>query len=415
MQILHLVHQYLPEQIGGTEFYTRALAGFQFEAGHAVSIFTPAETTAGWPEPSLEEGVRIYRHATGRRGSIERFRSTFRSQDIERAFKGVLDRERPDIVHIQHLMGLPVSLVDTLLEQGIPMVLTLHDYWYICANAQLLTNYDNTICAGPSRFLNCANCGLTRVGIRGAAIMAPTVAPIFALRNRRLSKVLNCASGLIAPTTFVRDMYGSLGAETEKIRVISHGIELPGEYPSRRKPVKNELHASYIGGLSWQKGVHVLISAFNLLPFEGSSLTIWGDLGAYPRYVSEIRRLASHPGIEFAGRLTRRRFWSNLASSDVIAVPSLWYETASLIVQEAFAAGVPVVASRIGALEERVQDGVDGLLFPPGDVNALADVLGRLRARPDLLRQLQAGIRPVRSISDHASEIEALYRETIGG
>jgi glycosyltransferase involved in cell wall biosynthesis len=249
--------------------------------------------------------------------------------------------------------------------------------------------------------------------LRNADILSPAIAPIFALRNRQVIRALSGAKHVIAPTSFVRDTYGRLGVNIEKITVVPHGIDTPGDSYSQREPVENEISVAYIGGLSWQKGVHVLIEAFNDLPKEGSLLAIWGDQEAFPGYVKELLKLVKHQGIKFKGQLSRERLWSVLAGYDVVVVPSLWYETASLIIQEAFAVGVPVIASGIGALKSRVIDGVDGLLVPPNDPIALAAALRKVRNNPDLLRRLQSGIQPVYTIPEHAREIEVLYESVI--
>jgi glycosyltransferase involved in cell wall biosynthesis len=250
--------------------------------------------------------------------------------------------------------------------------------------------------------------------IATASLISPLIAPIFAARDRLVRKALERAKFLIAPTPFVREIYGDLGTSIDKIVVIPHGIDLPDKTPKRRERKRDELHVGYVGGLSWQKGVHVLIKAFNDLPEEGVTLSIWGDQKAFPRYVNELRGVARHKGITFNGPLGREQFWSVLSSFDVVVVPSLWYETASLIVQESFAVGVPVIASDLGALTSRVEHGKDGLLVAPNEAGELAGVLRNLKADADLLRRLQSGIHAVYTITEHAGEIEKLYDSAIG-
>jgi glycosyltransferase involved in cell wall biosynthesis len=405
----------MPDHIGGTELYTRALSLGQHQDGHQVAIFVPSAVSLEWPEPAEEDGLRIYRFPAGQQSPSKRFRSTFFNTNIQNAFTSVLNRESPDIVHIQHMMGLPVSLVDELLENEIPYIITLHDYWYFCPNAQLLTNYDNTLCGGPAWWLNCARCALARLDLWDSTLLSPAIAPVFALRDRRISKTLKGAINLIAPTPFVRDTYGKQGVNINKIVVVPHGIDPPGSDFPRKELLDNELAVGYIGGLSWQKGVHILVQAFNGLEEEGHSLSIWGDQTAFPEYVKELRDMALHRGIHFEGRLSREKLWLVLAHFDVVVVPSLWYETASLIVQEAFAAGVPVVASGIGALSARVNDGVDGLLVPPDDPETLRGILQKLIDNPNLLQQLRSGIQPVYTISEHTQRIMGLYSSATGG
>jgi len=100
---------------------------------------------------------------------------------------------------------------------------------------------------------------------------------------------------------------------------------------------------------------------------------------------------------------------------DVVVVPSLWYENAPLVISEAFASRLPVVASRLGGMAEMVHDGVDGMLFEPGDSKDLARVLGRLARDRAWLASLREGVRPPRSLEEDAAGLRALYRDLLGG
>ncbi|MBE7533725.1 MAG: glycosyltransferase family 4 protein [Chloroflexi bacterium] len=425
MHILHLIHQYLPEKVGGTELYTQTLARHQVAQGDSVALFTPtALPITDHRFPIIDNGLRIYRIPVGERASTAVLRSSFHHPVLTRAFAQVLTQEKPDVVHVQHLMGLPFGLVRQIHRAGIPLVITLHDYWYVCANAQLLTNYDETVCPGPNYWLNCARCALARVGHGRAYPLMPVLAPLFAWRHGRTQSIFRRAAALIAPTHFTADIYRQLAALSGNIHVIPHGLDLPAAMPA--KTAHDGLHIAYIGGIAPQKGVHILIEAFNQLTTnqppltahrslltESLRLTIYGDLTAFPDYAAHLQQQANHPGITFAGRLPPAQLWAALADIDLIVVPTLWYETASLIVQEAFAAGVPVVASDIGVLPERIHAGVDGLLFPPGDAAALTGILRRLQEQPAELVQLRTGIRPVYTIQEHVARVTAVYEACV--
>jgi glycosyltransferase involved in cell wall biosynthesis len=93
----------------------------------------------------------------------------------------------------------------------------------------------------------------------------------------------------------------------------------------------------------------------------------------------------------------------------------MWYETFAFVISEAFAAGVPVIASQLGPLADRVHHEIDGLLVPPGDVEALHHALHRLQSEPAFLSQLQAGINPIRTMADHVQDIELVYNEVLSG
>jgi glycosyltransferase involved in cell wall biosynthesis len=382
-------------------------------------VFCPVAGDAPFGEPSLEEGVRVYRAAAGSQSRTRVFANTFGNGRLSRAFATLLEAERPDLIHVQHLMGLPVSIIDQVRGRGIPYVMTLHDYWYICANAQLLTNYDNTLSAGPDpHFHNCARCALARAGLNRLGWLAPAVAPIMARRNHLLHDVFVRANRIIAPADFVRQVYDRLGYSTERTVVVPFGVELsPADLQAARTAAAQRpatgLRIGYVGGIAWQKGLHCLIAAVNQLPHEDVTLSIYGGLSAFRVYATELRDLAKHPGIRFEGVVSRQELWPALGSLDVLVVPSLWYEGSPAIIREAFAAGVPVIASRIGALPEMVRDGVDGLLFPPGDTAALYDILHTLLDKPGELDKLRPSITPVLSFGEHVERVTAIYQEAL--
>ncbi|HSM58164.1 MAG TPA: glycosyltransferase family 4 protein [Candidatus Sulfomarinibacteraceae bacterium] len=418
MRILHLVHQYIPEYVGGTELYTQTLARYQVSRqGHRAAIFYPSEQEphdGSVISASDECGVHVHAAPVGPRSRAQVFLDSFGQRTIATSLQRVLDAEQPDVVHVQHLMGLPLSLLTQLKAMRIPIVITLHDYWFPCANGQLLTNYDNQVCDGPRWWLNCARCALARAGVGDRRWLTPAVAPLFAYRSSRLRRWLAQADRVIAPTHFVRDTYDRLNMPTENVVVVPHGIEVPAhvlEAEAATLPHQpGRLHIVYVGSLAWQKGLHVLVEAVNHLPPEAVRLTIYGDLDNFPDYVHSLQAQVEHPGITFPGRITRDDFWPMLLQEvDVAVLPTLWYEASPLTIQEMFAARVPLVASNIGALPEKIRHGVDGVLFPPGDAAALRDVLQRLLDTPQQLRRLQANIRPTRLMDEHVEDVQAIY------
>jgi len=412
MRVLHVLHQYLPDHVGGVELYVHGLAQSQQRTGHQVALFFRRSLDGRRLERDTQDGLAVYRAVHGRFTPSGRFLSSLRDPYLATSLKQVIQEIDPDIIHIHHLMGLPVSSLGTGDLPGVSVV-TLHDYWWVCANAQLLTDYDGRVCDGPRHWLNCARCGLARAGAGRLWPLAPLAAPLFARRAAVLRRLGGRVAAWIAPTAFVRDWYAGHGLPADRIRVIRYGIELPPAAAVRRDRAAGPArHFAYIGGLASQKGVHLLLDAFNDLP-AGATLTVAGDETAFPAYSAGLRRLAAHPGVRFAGRLDREGVWRTLAEADVLVVPSLWYETAALVVQEAFAAGVPVIAADHGALAERVRHEVDGLLIPPGDRPALHQAMRRLMDEPGLLDRLRAGIHPVMTMAEHGQQIDRAYRDLI--
>lgn len=411
MRILHVIHQYLPDAVGGTEVSTHSLAGELQARGHAVAVFFPVPGRAPGLEQGSYEGVPVYRAGAAWRDAIGRVRASFGDRALEAAFAQALDDFRPDVVHFQHLMGLPLALVEQAERAGAARVFTLHDYWAICPNAQLLTNYDRTVCSGPRLWLNCARCAAARINQPLLLAAAPAVATLLAIRNRGVRRTLDRMNAFIALSAFMRDLAGAYGLPVNRIYLIEHGVALQ---PLPRQEVRGvpPVRFIYLGSLAWQKGVHVIVAACRELDPGRATLTIYGDPRPFPDYVRRLQAEAG-PAVRFAGRLERHQVASALAVGDMVLVPSLWYENSPVVILEARACGLPVAASALGALTGAIRDGVDGLLLPPGDVAAWRQALTDLATHPERIAQLRRGIRPVRTLAEQVAEMEALYAEVV--
>jgi glycosyltransferase involved in cell wall biosynthesis len=401
----------MPERVGGVELYTRWLTQALARQGCQNTIFYRRSAAGTGLEQRAENDVSVWAAWAGEQTPTRRFLATFRDPALARAFERALDETRPDLVHVQHLMGLPVSLVRSTQRRGLPFVITLWDFWWVCANAQLLTNYSQQVCDGPQAYLNCARCTLSRVNHPRLWPALPPLAGILSCRNHLLRQVLRSASKLIAPTEFVRRWYSQHNAPEDKLQVLLPGLESAQAAPQPQHKSGGPLRFAYVGGLSWQKGIHVLVQAFREVQGP-AELWLAGDESFDPAYVAQLRAQAM-PGVRFLGRLARPGVWETLAQADVVVVPALWYETFSFIISEAFIAGAPVIASRLGPLADRVRDGVDGLLVPPGDVPAWRAAMQRLVDEPDLLARLRANVRPPITLQEHASQAQALYAQLI--
>ncbi len=390
MRILQVVHQLPPQYVGGVELITAALARDLRAQKHAVHVLGRATTDARTGDdvtvlPDAGQGVR-------------RFAATWRDPAALRTALACIDRFRPDVAHIQHLMGLPLALMDALRRRGIPFVVTLHDYWFACANAQLVTNFDNSQCDGPVD-LKCARCAAARSGLPDFA--APAFTPVMRNRNVRLREILACASAVTAPSRGVIAWFAEHGFDATGWRVVAYGLS---GAPVPPEPPNSVPHFAYIGGLSEQKGAHILIDAFNAMPPD-ATLTIAGPLDVFPDYVARLCARARHPGIAFVGALQREDVWRTLARTDALIAPSLWPETYMLVAHEALAAGCALIASNIGALADlATRHDAAVTLIPPGDADALRIALRSIRPG-------ERRIRAHRDTVDYASDMARLYAE----
>ncbi|MEN6480179.1 MAG: glycosyltransferase family 4 protein [Anaerolineales bacterium] len=411
MRIALVVHQLPPRNLGGVEVYTWTLAQQLVALGHEVAIFCPTADPADAGRTQVN-GVALVRPLRPDPRGLPAplaFWRTFRHLGTEGAFRAFLRAWLPDIVHVQHTQW--VSARALRLCGDIPTVLTLHDYWYICPNGQLVQS-GGAPCFGASA-RGCAACLLGAQGLPAGQVrvLAPFLAPALAWRNRYVRASALRAGLLLTPSPQARDIYVAAGFPAERLRAFDNGLDPARfkELPPRPAAPRDHAVFGYIGALAWQKGVHVLIEAFRALAPQ-HELRIYGPENAFPGYVQRLRELAAtHPGVHLLGPVPPEQVGAALADLDYLIVPSLWPETFGMVTQEANYVGVPVVASRIGALQ-RIRHGVDGLLFPPGDSGALSQILQCLAMHPELRANLVANLRPGPTIAEQAGGLVTLYQ-----
>lgn len=411
MKILHVVHQFAPHFVGGTELYTAGLAAEQIKLGHTVAVFVPTPDEPVAEKTFLKrdvDGIPLFQVPVGPRSGAGVFKDTLASSGaIADGFEQVLADFRPDVVHIQHLMGLPIRAIDAALKRTkVKFVVTLHDFWWVCANAQRLTNYDQTLCDGPGvGHLNCGRCAAARGGRFGG--MAPAFAPLMGWRNRLLRPLLQRADEVFAATRFVADWHQQKANLPQTISVVPLGIDLDQftAVQSKQPDLNNKkLNLLYVGGLSRQKGVHVIVQAVSRLGDE-IQLNIMGDETKFTDYVATLKENAA-PNIRFMGKQSAPNIAQAMATADMLLIPALWYETFALVLSEAFALNLPVMVSDIGAMAERVTDGLNGIKVKPGDVTAWEKAIRTVAADKSVLQSLANGIPDGVSMQAHAVTID---------
>ena len=359
------------------------------------------------------------------------FAETYDNPAITSIAADLADGFRPEVAHIHHLTGLSTGIVPMLRARGVPCIATLHDYWLLCHRGQLL-DLHLRLCAGPEPD-GCAHC----LGLAGSAPPAVhRAASAFRAVERSLpdaaakalrgaaERVVSLTAGdranddeararyrhmcglcdnidrFIAPSTSIRDRFVAFGVPAEKIDVIRNGFPRLPSAPNNREPVPC-LRLGFLGSVMVSKGLHVLLEAYRALPAGTATVDVFGPIVPYhgdDSYKTTLAPLLAQPGVRQHGAVPHDQIGGVFAAIDVLVVPSIWPDNAPLVVQEAFLAGLPVVASRIGGLPEMVTDGVNGLLFEPGNASDLAHTLHRLSTEPGLLSRLHHGVPPVPTV-----------------
>jgi glycosyltransferase involved in cell wall biosynthesis len=212
-----------------------------------------------------------------------------------------------------------------------------------------------------------------------------------------------------------------LGVPRDRLLVMRQGIE-GDEFLSEPVPRAGSdarLRLLYLGQISRHKGADLAVEAVGQaraarLPVQ---LGLHGPITDEMRYFSQLKaRVASinetyGESIQIGSPLERSQLAPTLGNADALLVPSRWYDNSPNVILEAFTMGVPVIAAGHGGIAEMVRDGVDGLLFQPGDARSLAGAIRALALDPALLAQLRAGVRPPYGLdTEMAAEEAALDR-----
>jgi len=419
MRVIQVLHQFLPKAVAGVEIYTYNLSA-ELSKRHEVYIYCREE---GFFQREFHEiddkfkGLpvrRIYFNLTGWKANpINQFLVMFRNRTIEQSLERFLEQVKPDVVHIQHLYRLSASLISVARRQGIPVVVTLHDYWFICPEIRLLRP-NLEICSGPLWGLRCSGCIKLSSSAWISSLLRPLTTFLCVHRAAYMGRCLKEADLLIAPCPFLKSKFVEHGFSPDKILVFRCGID-SRPFQNFRKRESNKLRFGYMGTIHRHKGVHILVEAFNRVDCPEVELKVFGDPSVDTNYFAEVQaQAAPNPKISFLGRYNNSDLGHVLSEIDVLIVPSIWHELGPLTIREAFAAKVPVIASKLGAMPDLVEDGVNGLLVKPGDADDLLTKMNLLIEGRDLIKQFQSNIGTVESIKENAQELERIYRGLIG-
>ncbi|MGH6859374.1 MAG: glycosyltransferase family 4 protein [Phyllobacterium sp.] len=295
---------------------------------------------------------------------------------------------RPDIVHLHHLLLLGAEFPH-IVRRVLPdcrIVMTLHDYYPICHHDGLMVRTTNKeLCHGASPD-------------RCHACFKDIALDKFVLRERHLKSLLSTVDGFVSPSEFLKGRYVDWGLAEQSISVISNGQ--PERAPVRPVPAANRSKPvfGYFGNLNPWKGATVLLEAAKQLISEGLDFELRVH-GAAPfqseTFIADIDRLFEEtaPTVQRRGGYRREDIAGLMATVDCAIMPSIWWENAPLVIQEAQGQNCPVITSNIGGMAEMIENETNGLTVPPNDPMALAAAMRRIAEDADLRRTLSNGAR----------------------
>lgn len=443
MRILLITHFFPPRHNAGTENYALGLAKSLQSKGHDVRVVCAEDwdTGASYYNGITEEiyqGVPVKRIHLNWMMAGDPNRVLYYSHEMKTWLSRLLEKEPFDIVHILSAYSFGVGIMESVKAARIPLVLTLMDFWFLCPSVQLLRS-GNELCDGVTTAMECQSCLMVDSGVSRKIVglgISPEVQALFwgplsrltivAKQRGFLGNLLNMSDRksilkeaielpdlVLTHSRIVREMFSRHTGRN--IKIVQNGHELSWLNTYKGKTSSQKLRIGYVGQIIPIKGVHVLIKAFKWADLGSKAkLEIWGELEKDPEYTDRLRALIENDSsIALHGHFLHDHLAGVFSNIDVLVVPSLWYENAPLVIQEAFAAGTPVIITNLGGMAEMVSHDVNGLLFERGNAEDLAGQLRRLIEEPGLLERLMTGITKVKTTEEEVGELETLYRELV--
>ncbi len=292
------------------------------------------------------------------------------SSETYRQLRELIKRVRPDVAHFHNIFYMMTPAVyEACRDEGIPIVQSLHNFRLMCANGLFFR--DGNVCEDcltKSRWE-----GIRHRCLRDSAFMTGAVSSAVHAHWGK-GTWLKTIDGYIVASAFTRRKYIQAGIPSEKISVKPNFL-----YPDPGMHRKDSGYIVYVGRLSHEKGVEVLLEAWRSL--AGVPLKILGS-GPLEQKLKAFVADNKMPHVEFLGFAGQAVYEVSMRGARAIVIPSQCYENFPRVVAEAFAYGVPIVCSRLGSLVELVEENETGLLFEPGNAAELSQKIRRLMTSP---------------------------------
>ncbi len=366
---------------GGAERYVFDLTRLLQAQGHRVIHFTTAHPkNAPLPPESIVLEAPEFDDQPWSLGALRVAARVVHSRPAARAMAEAVERFRPDLVHLHNIAHhFSPSILGPLARRRVPTVQTLHDFKLICPTYLMVSG--GRICerCQGKHFVQAV---LQRCN-RGS-LARSTVSAVESYVHRFVRSYDSVAS-FLCPSRFLLEKMAANGVPRQRL------VHLPLMLDTDRFAGRSGGDCViFVGRLSREKGVHVLLEAAAHLPQVPFML-----VGDGPERQSLAQRIQAEQlaHVRLCGRLEGEALITRWRTAALTLVPSITYENFPLAVVESMALGKPVVASRLGGMAELVEDGVSGALVEPGDAPAWAEAIGRLWGDRARLATLGSGAR----------------------
>ena len=437
LKIIFCLKYFLPEQIAGTEIYVLSLAKSHLKSGDTIIVLKPNYNITQ-ERQYYYEGICIIEYPESKELNKELLTGFSYPSGIE-PFKQILEREKPDLIHFHEISGsngITVGHIKAAKSLNISVYFTMHLANYSCKTGGLFYKKKYR-CNGQINIKRCSVCALNKRGVPKFLDQLIATAGFFLVQQK--SKVLrfsgfrslfNYPSYILQLQNNLIDIFDSC----EKVFVLSEWYKkvlllndlpsekivlLPKVSPLKKTNVLNKIYDTtsviklvYVGRITKIKGLHILLKSLSLIKNNKWELSIYGQIDDNNYFLDCQKLINNKSQVHWKGLIYHSDIITSLNEYDLLIFPSEIEEMSPLIIQEAFAAGLPTLSSNVKSIKEIIVHNVNGFLFDVGDANSLRHEISSILSAPQKLSSINLEYKQV-SFDDIVFIQKDLYNNKI--
>lgn len=417
MKILHVLNHFLPNRVAGIEVYVFHLSQQLINLGIDVVVVTPNYGSDLYNEYTYDNIiVKQYPEVSAPNRDLI---FGIKKPNSLKSFQKILELESPDVVHFHEISGSNGILIDHIKVADkliCKKLMTFHLVNCSCPSGSLVINGVEE-CDGLVKLSKCTSCYLSHKGLTFGEDLVSLISILFyklgintARWNNKLGTALNSAryirkkqdelrkifticDNVIVLTNWYKNVLRTNKLNENKIVYIPQSFSHPKNEFFKKNQVENQqIKILYLGRIAKVKGLHILLSAISKINKRLISLDIYGQI--FDRdYTKELKaKYSSFENIQWHDSISPKDSCQLISSYDLLSVPSIIAEMSPNVIKEAFAVGVPVIASKLKGIEELIQHGKTGLLFDLNNAESLKNEILKCIQNPEFLEVLRRNI-----------------------
>jgi glycosyltransferase involved in cell wall biosynthesis len=434
----------MPLAMAGTEVYTHTLASLQKTSGHGVAVLTPHieyYRRGQFNEHYEYDGIDVYQFLETADPTNRDIHYGNKKPEGLCNFSAFLTQYKPDIIHFHELnrsIGFTIEHVKIARKSGAKVFLTMHLSSYSCNTNVLI--YEKELCDGIIRNFRCTKCSCETIfdipaliasPIAHLSLLATNASLVNELPQSRFRTLMSVAASierlkqdlgelvrnvhqLVSYSQWYKKILLENGVPETKITLVPSALVRIAnkEIRKSKRSAGHPIKMVFVGRIQPTKGIHLIIDAVRFFSPGQVQIDVYGKTEDTPYFKKCVEDCKEMYSVNLKDEIKREDVVDILSGYDIFCLASTFSEMSPLVIQEAFAAGIPVLASKVYGNMEHIQHGINGLLFEFNSARSLRAEIQHLVDEPALLERLKRNIIPPEEFSVVSEAYLKLYMDT---